>query len=171
MQSENMNSNRLEKVLKEEITIYKSLLNLEANKKDAILHSHPKELEGFSKESGKLLNNLDSLETEREKIMKDIYKAKNVEPTESNFNLSGLLNVIEKELSSRFKFLADEMRKIVTELKERISVNESLLKSKLEIFALSIEALKQASETPVTEPYGTSVKSRARTNIMLNTRA
>ncbi|MBL0265417.1 MAG: hypothetical protein IPQ05_16515 [Leptospiraceae bacterium] len=45
------------------------------------------------------------------------------------------------------------------------------MKSKIDMFSLSIEALKSASESPVAELYGDNSKSKARTNVMLNMRA
>jgi flagellar biosynthesis/type III secretory pathway chaperone len=164
-----MKLDQLEAVFKEEIGIYKSLLILETSKKEAILRSNGKHLENFTKQTSKMMDTLTTVEAKRVKLVNEFLShEKNgaIVPTVTEF-----LNRLDKIALSRFKPLANDLKFTVTDLKEKITVNEELLKSKLEIFSLSIDALKSASEAPVSELYGDNSKSKSRTNIMLNMRA
>jgi flagellar biosynthesis/type III secretory pathway chaperone len=158
----NSNLNSLEKVFKEEISIYNNLVILETSKKEAILRSNAKHLENFTKQTTQVMENLKSLEEERVKLVQEII------PSNSDLSLSNFLESLDKNDQIIFKPLSESLKQAVFTLKEKISLNEELLKSKLEIFSLSLEALKSASEPVPTEFYGEQGKSKSRTNIMLN---
>lgn len=160
---------QLEATLKEEINIYKNLVILETSKKEAILRSNGKHLENYTKQTSTMMDALSVIEINRTKLVTEFLsheKDAAVVPTVTEF-----LNRLDKVSLSKFKPLANDLKYTVTDLKEKIAVNEELLKSKLQIFSLSIEALKSASESPVSELYGDNSKSKSRTNVMLNMRA
>ena len=72
----------------------------------------------------------------------------------------------------KFEELAKDLREVVSELREKIRINEKLLQAKQEIFELSMEALKAAS-TGLQElgSYEAPSKvNRGRTSVMLNTK-
>ena len=152
----------LEKAFQDEVSMYQNLLILETSKKEAILRSDAKNLESFTKKSSEYMSILQGIEQKRIKLVEAIVQKK-----EEQITLSDFLNSLEKTVQTKFKPLADKLKSTVQELKEKIIINESLLKSKLEIFSMSIEALKNAAEPVHSETYGEN-KSKSRTNIMLN---
>ncbi|MBP7281804.1 MAG: flagellar export chaperone FlgN [Leptospiraceae bacterium] len=165
-----MKLEQLEAAFKEEISIYKSLLILETSKKEAILRSNGKHLENYTKQTSMMMNTLTNVEAKRTKLLNEYFASEKdaaaVVPTVTEF-----LNRLDKVTLAKFKPLTNDLKFVVMDLKEKITVNEELLKSKLEIFTLSIDALKTASEAPVSELYGDNSKSKSRTNVMLNMRA
>ena len=165
-----MKLEQLEAAFKEEISIYKSLLILETSKKEAILRSNGKHLENYTKQTSMMMNTLTNVEAKRTKLLNEYFASEKdaaaVVPTVTEF-----LNRLDKVTLAKFKPLTNDLKFAVMDLKEKITVNEELLKSKLEMFTLSIDALKTASEAPVSELYGDNSKSKSRTNVMLNMRA
>jgi len=163
-----MKLEQLEAAFKEEISIYKSLLILETSKKEAILRSNGKHLENYTKQTSTMMGNLTNVEAKRTKLLNEFFAGEKaaVVPTVTEF-----LNRLDKVTLAKFKPLTNDLKFVVMDLKEKITVNEELLKSKLEMFTLSIDALKSASEAPVSELYGDNSKSKSRTNVMLNMRA
>lgn len=164
-----MKLEQLEAAFKEEISLYKSLLILETSKKEAILRSNGKHLENFTKQTSAMMDTLTGVEAKRTKLVTEFFSQEKdgaVVPTVTEF-----LNRLDKVTLAKFKPLTNDLKFVVLDLKEKITVNEELLKSKLDIFSLSIDALKSASESPVAELYGDNSKSKARTNVMLNMRA
>lgn len=164
-----MKLEQLEAAFKEEINLYKSLLILETSKKEAILRSNGKHLENFTKQTSAMMDTLTGVEAKRSKLVAEFFSQEKdgaVVP-----NVTEFLNRLDKVTLAKFKPLTNDLKFVVLDLKEKITVNEELLKSKLDIFSLSIDALKSASESPVSELYGDNSKSKARTNVMLNMRA
>ena len=165
-----MKLEQLEAAFKEEVSIYKSLLILETSKKEAILRSNGKHLENYTKQTSTMMNTLTNVEAKRTKLLNEFFASEKdapaVVPTVTEF-----LNRLDKVTLAKFKPLTNDLKFAVMDLKEKITVNEELLKSKLEMFTLSIDALKTASEAPVSELYGDNSKSKSRTNVMLNMRA
>ncbi len=160
----------LEKLFKDEIGIYKNLAILETSKKEAILRSNAKLLESFTNQSSKQMNDLQVLEVERMKLVDEVIPNEK-KSTDKVPSLSIFLDSLDKISLTKFKPLATDLKEVVSGLKEKISLNEQLLKSKLEIFSMSIDALKNAAEPTTSELYGDQGKSKVRTNIMLNMKA
>lgn len=163
------NLDQLEKAFREEISIYKNLLILETSKKEAILRSNGKHLENFTKQTSVIMESLSTVEAKRAKLVADFFSEEKdgaVVPTVTEF-----LNRLDKVTLAKFKPITNELKFVVTDLKEKLTVNEELLKSKLDMFSLSIDALKNAGETQVSDLYGDNSKSKVRTNVMLNMRA
>lgn len=164
-----MKLEQLEAAFKEEISLYKSLLILETSKKEAILRSNGKHLENFTKQTSAMMDTLTGVEAKRSKLVAEFFSQEKdgaVVP-----NVTEFLNRLDKVTLAKFKPLTNDLKFVVLDLKEKITVNEELLKSKIDMFSLSIDALKSASESPVSELYGDNSKSKARTNVMLNMRA
>jgi flagellar biosynthesis/type III secretory pathway chaperone len=157
-------------ILREEISIYRSLVLLEKNKKEAILNSKARDLEAYTKQTSNLLLAAGEAETRRMKSLNDAYKSEQFKMDGESPILTEFLSQLKEEQKSKLENLAEELRKVVSELKEMLNVNENILKSKQEIFQLTIEALIAASEVGQSAEYGSSTKSKSRTNLMLNTK-
>ncbi|MCB1193959.1 MAG: flagellar protein FlgN [Leptospiraceae bacterium] len=163
----------LAELFKGEIEVYKELLKIENNKKDAILKAKGKELESLSKETNKLIVDASNLESKRNRVIEEIYDKAKLERTSEVPYLSEFLNQLDRDSNFKLKGLANELKDVVKNLKEMILVNEKLLKSRQDIFDLSMEALKAASDTNLPSSYekSSSVKSpKSRTSIMINTK-
>jgi len=159
-------------VFKEEITIYKDLLATEGKKKEAIHKTDGKFLEALTKETYNLMVGATELERIRMKAIEEVYEKEKLQKSADLPILSEFLNQIDRGSNFRLKGLANELKDTVHELKAKITINEKLLKSRQEIFALSIDALKKASETKVPAAY-TPAKAKITKHtvpVMLNTR-
>lgn len=161
----------IEYLLKEEISIYKSLLILETNKKEAIIHAKGKELESITKQIAPLLSRAQETEEKRQKALRDYFQSKGLELPERQIYLSEFLEKLDLVTKPIFEKLGEELRSVVTELREKVIVNENLLKTKQEIFQLTLESLKEAAEETVPEVGYEQQKGRSRKSIMLNTSA
>lgn len=163
----------LEYILKEEISVYRSLLLLETNKKQSIVDSKGKELESATKQISHLLTIATEVETRRLQALNKMFSDKNWKTTGKQVVLSEFLESVEPNLKNRFSQLADDLRKVVLELKEQVIINEKLLKAKQEIFQLTMEALREAAPEQAPEvSYEIPAKQKpTRTSVMLNREA
>jgi hypothetical protein len=164
----------LEYILKEEISVYKSILLLETNKKESIIHAKGKDLESATKQIGHLLTIATEVELRRRSAMNRYFDEKKIKPNGEEVILSEFLEQLDTGSREKFEGLASDLRKVVGELREKVIVNESLLRAKQEIFQLTMETLKEAAEDKAAPEvsYESSPKpSRSRTSIMLNTKA
>ncbi|MDX1959360.1 MAG: flagellar export chaperone FlgN [Leptospiraceae bacterium] len=163
----------LEYIFKEEISVYKSLLLLEGNKKESILKSDGKELESATKQISHLLSVASEVEKRRKRALEQFFADRNILPESENIILSEFLSKIEEERKSTFVVLAEDLRKVVLDLRDIVLINEKLLQAKQEIFQLSMEALKVASGSQIEVSYeGSNHKlNRPRTSVILNAKA
>ncbi len=163
----------LEYIFKEEISVYRSILSLESNKREIILQSRGRELESASKQISHLLGIAGQVEEKRQSAISKLFESKNIKPKGNRVVLSELIEFIEEDERGKFEGLANDLRDVVAQLRECITINEKLLHAKQEIFELSMEALKAAS-VGIQElgSYDAPSKvNRSRMNVMLNTKA
>ncbi|MBE7412927.1 MAG: flagellar protein FlgN [Leptospiraceae bacterium] len=163
----------ISEIFTKEIKIYKNLLDLEIQKKGNILEKNGKALESLTKESYNLMVGASELERVRMNEIENFYKEKKIEISEEKNSFNEFLNHIDRNSNFKLKGLAGELKEVLQSLKEKIILNEKLMKTNQEIFKLSIDALKRASETEIPVSYGSvSVKTSTRnTPVMLNTKA
>lgn len=161
----------LEYLLKEEISIYKSLLILETQKKEAIIHAKGKELESITKQIAPLLSRATEIEEKRQSALKEYFQKKGFSLPERQIYLSEFLENLDLVSKPVFEKLGEELRTVVSELREKVLINENLLKTKQEIFQLTIESLKEAAEEVSPEVGYEQHKGRSRKSIMLNASA
>jgi hypothetical protein len=163
----------LEYIFKEEISVYKSLLTLETSKRDSILQSKGRDLESTSKQISHLLTVAGQVEEKRQVAISKFFESKNVKPRGETIVLSEFLECIQEDERLIFEELAKDLREVVSELREKININEKLLEAKQEIFELSMEALKAASVglQELGSYDAPSKVNRSRMNVMLNTKA
>lgn len=162
----------LVEIFKKEIGIYKDLLKIEDNKKEAILKAQGKKLETLSKETSKLIVEASDIEGKRNRVIEEIYDTAKLEKSSEVPFLSEFLNQLDRDSNFKLKGLANELKDVVKNLKEMIIVNEKLLKSRQDIFELSMDALKNASQSNLPSSYEKSTSTKvpkSRTSIMINT--
>lgn len=159
-------------IFKEETKIYKSILSIEKSKKDSILQSDAKTLESLSKETQGLISQASDLEGRRIKIIETIYESAKLEKKEESVNLSEFLNQIDRESNFKLKGLVNDLKDAVRSLKEVVTVNDKLLRSKKEIYSLQLEALKSATEREASPVYESGIArgTKSRTSVMINTK-
>ncbi len=158
----------IEYLLKEEISTYKSLLILETRKKEAIVRANGKELESITKQIAPLLSRATQMEEKRQSALREYFQSKGFELFERQVYLSEFLEKLDLVTKPVFEKLGEELRSIVTELREKVIINENLLRTKQEIFQLTLDSLKEAAEETVPEVGYEQHKSRSRKSIMLN---
>jgi hypothetical protein len=163
----------LEKILIHEIEIFKNILQLETEKKEIIIQSNGKELEKSTKNIHHFLTDASNIEKERIHILTNLYKSKGIDIQQSP-SLTELLEFLLEGERKPFEKIASELREIISSLREKIAVNEKLLRAKQDIFQLSMEALKAASgilqqDNSYEAPQNKI--NRSRTSIMINAKA
>ncbi len=165
--------NSLSEIFTKEIQIYKNILALEIRKKGIIIEKNGKMLESLTKESYNLMVGASELERVRMTAIENFYKEKKIEISAEQNSFNEFLNHIDRNSNYKLKGLAGELKEVLQALKEKIIVNEKLIKTNQEIFKLSIDALKRASETEIPVAYGiANTKTVTRnTPVMLNTKA
>ncbi len=159
-------------IFTKEIKTYKNILNFEIQKKAFILEKNGKALESVTKEIYDLMVGASELERIRMNAIDAIYKENKIEvPIEKN-SFNEFLNHIDRNSNYKLKGLAGELKEVLQSLKEKILLNEKLLKANQEIFRLSIDALKKASESAISVSYGNgNVRTSTRnTPVILNTK-
>ena len=162
----------LETILKKEIKIYKDLLAIEDSKKTAIMNAEAKKIESLSQETQKHIQTASDCETQRMTLIEKIYKQEKLEQAGDVPVLSEFLNQIDRQSNFRLKGLANDLKGVVGNLKEKILINEKLLKTRHEIYSMSIDALKQASDIEMPSYEGNQSKTpKGRTSVLLNTQA
>lgn len=162
----------LEYIFREEISVYRSLLTLETNKREIILQSKGKELESASKQIVHLLGVAEQVEVKRQAAIARIFEDSNHKAEGTSIYLTDFLNTVAAEERPKFEVLAKDLREVVSELREKVKINEKLLHAKQEIFELSMEALKAASVglQELGSYDAPSKPNRGRTSVMLNTK-
>ncbi len=102
----------LEYILKEEISVYRSLLLLETNKKESIVKSKGKELESATKQISHLLTIATEVETRRLQALNKMFADKNLKPQGKQVVMTEFLESVEPNLKDRFSQLADDLKKV-----------------------------------------------------------
>jgi hypothetical protein len=159
----------LSSIFKEEIQLYKELLKIENAKKDSIMKSEAKKLEDSTKKTMELIQKTSILESKRMKCISDIYDSAKLEKSGDVPVLTEFLNQIDRGSNYKLKGLANELKDTVRSLREKISINEKLLKTKQEIYSMSIDALKDAADIEISSSYEGPNPKKGRTSVLLNT--
>ncbi|MCB1158576.1 MAG: flagellar protein FlgN [Leptospiraceae bacterium] len=160
-------------IFKEEIRIYRDLLDIELKKKDTILKAEGKKLQEFTNQTRELISKAARLEENRMKSIQQVYEDASIEKKAEIPVLSEFLDQIDRDSNYKLKGLANDLKEVVRNLKEKLEINERLLKSRHDMYEMTMDVLKQATEVEMPSydsgsPRGQ--KSRA-ASVLLNTRA
>lgn len=159
----------LEKIFQQEIEIYKELIELEKRKKETILVADGKKLEVLTEKTQQLIAKASEQESKRMRLITDVYQKEKLKQAGETPILSEFLNQIDRQSNFRLKGFANSLKQIVRNLKDKIMVNDKLLRTRQDIYSMSIDALKQASDIEMPSYEGNQKANKNRTSVLLNT--
>ena len=133
---------QLEKILEQEIEVYKNILDLCINKTDIVINGHIKKLEETTQEEQRLIIKIGKFEDIRENI---IYNIKNELSIEEELNMTTLNDYLEEADKVFIENLKDQLMDILNQLKERNVLNGSLINDSLEYINLNIDLLTNST--------------------------
>jgi Mg2+ and Co2+ transporter CorA len=124
--------------LEQEKEIYKELIDLSTRKTDIILKKKVDVLDKLVDLEQELIEHINKLELDRQKLVEELAKIKNVEA--NTVTLSTLIEWSEGDLRLKFENIQEEFIRIIDRQKHLNEINAKLIRSNLEYidFALSL---------------------------------
>lgn len=130
---------RLIQNLEQEKDIYKELLEISEQKKQAIMGNKIKELEKIVQTEQEHIACISGLENKRQEIIYTIAAEKKLAP--ENITISTLISWAPKETAHRLEVIKREFEQIIERQKDLNRINERLLKINLEYVNFAINFL------------------------------
>ncbi|MBS4538149.1 flagellar protein FlgN [Clostridium sp. D2Q-11] len=155
----------LNKVLSEEIIVYKELLEVIEKKTDILVKGDIKELDKITSEEHNIINKLGKFENLREKVIFNIGHRRGIKETLDVTSLLEIVNEDEREEISRLK---DDIVEVLSNIKDRNDLNSSLIKDSLDYISLNLNLLTQ-NDTELT--YGSDKKKSQSPKSLFNKKA
>lgn len=129
---------QLREVLKQEINVYKEMLQLSVEKTDVIIGGHIKRLEQITDHEQKLIMKIGKFEDIRESIVFNMQKNLGLG---EDLDMSKIKNHVDHEDKAFIEDQKDELLKTLNELKERNILNGTLINDSLEYINLNIDLM------------------------------
>jgi flagellar biosynthesis/type III secretory pathway chaperone len=134
----------LERILKEEISIYDRIASLEEEKTDSILSRDGCELESFAREQERLLSEIAGLEEKRERSI-DSYRVVNHIDEMGNVTLENLVRNMDEDSALRLSRCGMELKKTVLRMKSLSETNRKLIEDNMEFFDILLSGIKSSA--------------------------
>lgn len=128
-----------------EIGIYKNLLSIELQKKEAILKADAKALQELTKKTYDLMVNASELDRIRMNCIQDYYNQNHLSIGKEGITLTDFLNKLDRDSNFQLKGYATELKTAVHKLKDAILVNERLMETRQGILQATIRELQKVS--------------------------
>lgn len=129
---------QLKEVLKQEIIEYKNMLDLSIKKTDIIIGGHIKKLEKITEQEQNIIMKIGKLEDIRENIVYNIHNNLNLEDEPDMSNIKTHLDDEDRNFIEGQK---EQLLKILKELKEKNTLNGTLINDSLEYINLNMDIL------------------------------
>jgi flagellar biosynthesis/type III secretory pathway chaperone len=163
------------KLFQKEVGLYNELYQIELEKREFIHKADGRGLQESVNRTYHLMVEASELERVRMKSIEEVYKTREITPSESGITLSDFLNKMDRESNFRLKTFATELKTVVHKLKEAILLNDKLIQTRQEILKTTITEMQKLDGDKTYQPAGakettksSSGKSRA---LVLNTSA
>lgn len=140
-------------VLEAEVSEYKKLISLSEAMKDAIIVSDLTKVTETTGKQEAVTNDIQSLETKRIRIMKEMAIVMNVDP--SKLKVSDLEKTLTKqpELKDRLAKVRAELKKTMEELNRINSMNQVLIHQAMDFIEFDLNLLRSTKQAPETANY------------------
>ncbi|WP_427338121.1 flagellar protein FlgN [Caloranaerobacter sp. DY30410] len=133
--------NDLKEILIEELNLYKHMLELSINKTEIITSGQVRELDKITQKEQALILKAGRLEDIRENI---ISKIQNELKLNEIKNISRLVDYLSEEQKKEIEDIKQQLIDVLNRLKERNSLNSTLIKDSLEYINLNVNLLTNA---------------------------
>lgn len=164
-------TDNLYEIFVKEVDLYKELLAIEIKKTDAVIKADGKAIESLVKKSYELMVAASELERSRMRSINEIYEKAHLEKTQGVPTLNDFLNQIDRDSNFKLKGIAGSLKESVNDLKIKILTNESLIKSRQDLFKKTIELLKSSDEDTLYKSDRVNTNKLVSKSVMVNTRA
>lgn len=159
---------KLESILADETTIYHEIYNLEKEKTEAAIEKKGTLIQELSANQEKLLFKIETLETERGKVLSLLFTKSDLKP---GATLSEITAGIDGEASAGIMKCGTELKNVILKLRDKQESNKKLLQDNIEFFEILISDLKNSSS--LKSGYGSDGKEKSRVvnPVLFNTKA
>jgi flagellar biosynthesis/type III secretory pathway chaperone len=159
---------KLESILADETILYHEIYNLEKEKTEAAVGKKGSLIQELSANQEKLLFKIETLETERVKVIDLISAKTDIKPGST---LSEITSGIDSDSSARIMKSGIELKNVIIKLRDKQESNKKLLQDNIEFFEILISDLKNSSS--LKSGYGSDGKEKSRVvnPVLFNTKA
>lgn len=144
-------------LFEKEIHIYKELLAIEKEKKEAIIKADARNLQELTKKSYDYMVSASELDRVRMSSIQEYYEKNNYLRENQRITLTDFLNKLDRDSNFKLKAYATELKSTVHKLKEAILINEKLIGTRQGILQATIQELQKQYQEP--EPTYTPGKN------------
>jgi len=142
----------LEKILLQEKSIYEKIYMIEEEKKNIILNRDGKNLEIMSVQQEAFVKEIEVLEMERDKKIKNYIKDNRIEDLSQEVTLRDVIISMDEDSAHKLLQLGLSLKKIIKNLSFLQANNEKLISDNMEFYDLLLSGLK--SGEPLDSGYG-----------------
>ena len=157
----------LTQVLENETVEYKKLVELSEGLKEALIESDVPSVERLTAAQEEVSNGIQSLETQRARVMNDIAVVLNKKPEELKVSMLEESLAGQPALQERLAAVRTELKQTMDELKRVNHTNQALLKQSMELLEFDLNLFRSMRQAPETANYN---KSAVNTGDLLGSR-
>lgn len=157
----------LTQVLENETVEYKKLVELSEGLKEALIESDVPSVERLTAAQEEVSNGIQSLETQRARVMNDIAVVLNKKPEELKVFMLEESLAGQPALQERLAAVRTELKQTMDELKRVNQTNQVLLRQSMELLEFDLNLFRSMRQAPETANYN---KSAVNTGDLLGSR-
>lgn len=157
----------LTQVLENETVEYKKLVELSEGLKEALIESDVPSVERLTAAQEEVSNGIQSLETQRVRVMNDIAVVLNKKPEELKVSMLEESLAGQPALQERLAAVRTELKQTMDELKRVNQTNQVLLRQSMELLEFDLNLFRSMRQAPETANYN---KSAVNTGDLLGSR-
>ena len=157
----------LTQVLENETVEYKKLVELSEGLKEALIESDVPSVERLTAAQEEVSNGIQSLETQRARVMNDIAVVLNKKPEELKVSMLEESLAGQPVLQERLAAVRTELKQTMDELKRVNQTNQVLLRQSMELLEFDLNLFRSMRQAPETANYN---KSAVNTGDLLGSR-
>lgn len=131
----------LKEILLQELNLYKSMLELSIDKTKIIISGQVRELDKITQKEQALILKAGKLENVREDILSKIQEKLELKKIQ---NVSKLVDYLNEEQKKEIEDIKQQLIDVLNSLKERNTLNSTLIKDSLEYINLNVNLLTNA---------------------------
>ncbi len=136
---------QLKEALRQEISLYESLMEMADQKTLVVVRNKIQELEVITAKEQQFIREMGRFEQIRQSLLAHFSKEKELE--EPPASLSALLSFLSEEEQEEVEDLRQKLLALIQEFSEKNSLNEKLIKQSLEIIQTNLELMTQKRTT------------------------
>ncbi|MBS4535788.1 flagellar protein FlgN [Clostridium sp. D2Q-14] len=133
----------LKKVLKEEILVYRDLLNLMNEKTEILIEGNIEKLDKLTNKENNIVNKLGKFDNLRNKV---IFNIQHKAGMNEDIDILRLLKILDDEDKKEVFDLREEFLEVLSKIKDKNQLNSSLIKDSLDYVNLNISMFTEEED-------------------------